>query len=141
MRKAVALPARHCWSISSFAFGLGAALMIAFTSSASRYSGMRFSRLGAAPSCVLGNALWICAGGRRLEWSSIKPFSRLSTNCRAPELGTSWHLKPVAFFWCRPNCTAGTCRSHSRQVVPDTTYTARVFALGCHMRNRPPSTD
>ena len=46
--------ARHCWSISSFAFGLGAALMMAFTSSASRYSGMRFSRLGAAPSCVLG---------------------------------------------------------------------------------------
>ena len=28
--------------------------MNAFTSSASRYSGMRFSRLGAAPSCVLG---------------------------------------------------------------------------------------
>ena len=47
-------PARHCSIIRSFAFGLGAALMIAFTSSASRYSGMRFSRLGAAPSCVLG---------------------------------------------------------------------------------------
>ena len=47
-------PARHCCSISSFAYGLGAALMMAFTSSASRYSGMRFSRLGAAPSCVLG---------------------------------------------------------------------------------------
>ena len=47
-------PARHCSSISSFAFGLGAALITAFTSSASRYSGMRFSRLGAAPSCVLG---------------------------------------------------------------------------------------
>ena len=43
-------PARHCWSISSFAFGLGAALMIALVSSASRYSGMRFSRLGAAPA-------------------------------------------------------------------------------------------
>ena len=47
-------PARHCCSSSSIAFGLGAALMIEFTSSASRYSGMRFSRLGAAPSCVLG---------------------------------------------------------------------------------------
>ena len=47
-------PARHCCSIISFAFGLGAALMMALTSSASRYSGMRFSRLGAAPSCVLG---------------------------------------------------------------------------------------
>ena len=86
-------------------------------------------------------ALWACAGGRRLEWSSIKPFSRLSTNCRAPELGTSWHLKPVAFFWCRSNCTAGTCRSHSRQVVQDTTYTAQPFALDGHRRNRPPSTD
>ena len=43
-------PARHCSSISSFACGLGAALMIAVTSSGSRYSGMRLGRLGVAPS-------------------------------------------------------------------------------------------
>ena len=47
-------PARHCWSISSFAFGLGAALMMAFTSSASRYSGMRFSRLGSCAVLCFG---------------------------------------------------------------------------------------
>ena len=47
-------PARHCSSISSFAFGLGAALIMAFISSASRYSGMRFSRLGVAPVLCFG---------------------------------------------------------------------------------------
>ena len=43
-------PARHCCRISSFAFGLGVGLMIAFASSPSRYSDMRFWRLGAGPS-------------------------------------------------------------------------------------------
>ena len=45
-------PARHCSSISSFAFGLGADLMMTFTWSASRYPCMRFWRLATAPSCV-----------------------------------------------------------------------------------------
>ena len=63
-------PALHCCSINSFAFGLGAALMMAFTSSASRYSVCAYRAWELRRPVFWGNALWLCVGGRVL-WLSL----------------------------------------------------------------------
>ena len=57
-------PARHCSSINSFAFGFGAALMMAFTSSASKYSGMRFWLWELRRPVFLDSVRRACASGR-----------------------------------------------------------------------------
>ena len=124
---------RYCWSISSFAFGLGAALMIAFISSASRYSGM-------LRRCVLG------AGRRRALWSSfslmiafISSASRYS-GMRASLCGVSpvqaSSGKTNRHPWRRPPGQCGAL-SHSRRQTALRPEDAGVPALSVSLLRRP----